>query len=258
MATATVWPAAKNARSRPRTQPRRTRHDLTIKTAIGVGKSASATLQPLPRRRSRPCLDRGFLFATTGPFLNRGMAHFYTALYNTSWLRRAYHRCPSKRGKITVHLRLLDLLQQRVPRTADLQGNGSNRCPAEWIINLLIQHHTDCPFTNLRGKLVRRLAHRRPFLSGVRASGDLGAVHIEIGDRHKTVTSPKSASSSHVAQADPVHKPARVFDRDSAALLRRRSALRIGAPGHFNVKRQIPTRQGRQHFCQRQFALCGV
>ncbi len=49
--------------------------------ADGLGKSASATLQPLPRRRSRPCLDRGFLFATTGPFLNRGMAHFYTALY---------------------------------------------------------------------------------------------------------------------------------------------------------------------------------
>jgi integrase len=40
----------------------------------------------------------------------------------------------------------------------------------------VVQHHADCPFTNLRCKLVRRLAHRRPFLSGVRASGNPGAV----------------------------------------------------------------------------------
>ena len=32
------------------------------------------------------------------------------------------------------------------------------------------------PGTHLMGKLVRRLAHRRPFLSGVRASGNPGAV----------------------------------------------------------------------------------
>ncbi len=55
---------------------------------------ASANCRELERRRFQmtfenpqvegvPCLDRGFLFATTGPFLNGGMAHFYTALYTS-------------------------------------------------------------------------------------------------------------------------------------------------------------------------------
>jgi len=42
----------------------------------------------------------------------------------------------------------------------------------------MVQHHADRPFMNLQCKLVRRLAHRRPFLSGVRASGNPGAVHL--------------------------------------------------------------------------------
>ena len=46
------------------------------------------------------------------------------------------------------------------------------------MIGFMVQHHADCPITNLRGKLVRRLAHRRPFLSGVRASGNPRAVQV--------------------------------------------------------------------------------
>ncbi|WP_423283337.1 FCD domain-containing protein [Sphingobium salicis] len=42
----------------------------------------------------------------------------------------------------------------------------------------MIQNHADRPLANLGCKLVRRLAHRRPFLSGVRASGNPGAVHL--------------------------------------------------------------------------------
>jgi DNA repair protein RadC len=43
---------------------------------------------------------------------------------------------------------------------------------------LLVQNEADRPLTHLRGKLVRCLAHRRPFLSGVRASGNPGAVQL--------------------------------------------------------------------------------
>ena len=47
---------------------------------------------------------------------------------------------------------------------------------------LLVQNEADRPLTHLRGKLVRCLAHRRPFLSGVRASGNPGAVHSASAD----------------------------------------------------------------------------
>jgi len=40
----------------------------------------------------------------------------------------------------------------------------------------VIQYHPGRPLPNLRGKLVRRLAHRKPSLSGVKASGNPGAV----------------------------------------------------------------------------------
>ncbi|QET91559.1 IS3 family transposase [Roseomonas mucosa] len=46
------------------------------------------------------------------------------------------------------------------------------------MVAFVIQHHADRPFTNLRCKLVRRLAHSRPFLSGVGASDNPGAVHL--------------------------------------------------------------------------------
>jgi hypothetical protein len=42
----------------------------------------------------------------------------------------------------------------------------------------VVQNHPDRPLPNLRGKLVRRLAHRIPFLSRVRASGNPGAVQV--------------------------------------------------------------------------------
>ncbi|MGA1810494.1 hypothetical protein, partial [Sphingobium salicis] len=51
------------------------------------------------------------------------------------------------------------------------------------IITFMIQNHADRPLANLGCKLVRRLAHRRPFLSGVRASGNPGAVHFCAHER---------------------------------------------------------------------------
>lgn len=62
------------------------------------------------------------------------------------------------------------------PLAANLGSDGGDRRPARWMIALVVQHHADRPFTNVRCKLVRRLAHRRPFLSGVRASGNSVAV----------------------------------------------------------------------------------
>lgn len=44
------------------------------------------------------------------------------------------------------------------------------------VIVIVAQHYAD-RLTNLRRKLVRRLAYRRLFLSGVRAFGNPGAVH---------------------------------------------------------------------------------
>lgn len=41
-----------------------------------------------------------------------------------------------------------------------------------------VQHHAHRTLAHLRCKLVRCLAHNRPFLSGVGASGSLGALHF--------------------------------------------------------------------------------
>lgn len=63
-------------------------------------------------------------------------------------------------------------------RAADHGSNGCDCRPSGCVLALLAQHQADRPITHLRGKLVRRLVYRRPFLSGVRASGNLGAVQI--------------------------------------------------------------------------------
>jgi len=70
------------------------------------------------------------------------------------------------------------------------------------MLALVLQNNADCPLTNLRGKLVRRLAHRRPFLSGVRASGNPGAVHysadlISSGLRAQCRNAPSIGSFSN-------------------------------------------------------------
>ena len=49
------------------------------------------------------------------------------------------------------------------------------------MIAFVIQDHPDRTCANLRCEFVGCLTHRRPFLSGVRASGNPGAVHT---DRH--------------------------------------------------------------------------
>ncbi len=46
----------------------------------------------------------------------------------------------------------------------------------------MVQHHADSPLTNLQCNLVRRLAFRRPFLSGVTVSGNTGAVQLPDAD----------------------------------------------------------------------------
>lgn len=56
------------------------------------------------------------------------------------------------------------------------------------MIAFVIQDHPDRTCANLRRKFVRCLTHRRPFLSGVRASGNPGAVHarspVEDAEEH--------------------------------------------------------------------------
>src|SRR5690606_29203357 len=46
------------------------------------------------------------------------------------------------------------------------------------MIAFVIQHHPYRTCANLRCEFVRCLTHHRPFLSGVRASGNPGAVHF--------------------------------------------------------------------------------
>lgn len=61
------------------------------------------------------------------------------------------------------------LLSRGVPRVDDRRIISGN--------TFVIQHHADRLLANLGCKLVGCLAHNRPFLSGVGASGNPGAVH---------------------------------------------------------------------------------
>jgi hypothetical protein len=74
------------------------------------------------------------------------------------------------------------------------------------MLTFLIQHQADRSFTNPRGKLVRRLAHRRPFLSGVRASGNPGAVHFGLkGAPQMAVLGMSALSSQMMVRLDLEH-----------------------------------------------------
>jgi len=73
------------------------RHPATIDS----GKSASAPLQPLPRCRY-PASTRGFLFKPTGPFLSRGLAPFYTALYKYRSRYLSQHWLPMQNYPVEV------------------------------------------------------------------------------------------------------------------------------------------------------------
>ena len=55
------------------------------------------------------------------------------------------------------------------------------------MIAFVIQDHPDRTCANLRCEFVRCLTHYRPFLSGVRASGNPGAVHNRSGKRQCVV-----------------------------------------------------------------------
>jgi hypothetical protein len=62
----------------------------------------------------------------------------------------------------------------------------------QWIIRLVVQHHPDCSFPHLEGKLVRCLAHIGSFYSRVGASGNPGAVQrdvfeVQIKDRDEAI-----------------------------------------------------------------------
>ncbi len=48
------------------------------------------------------------------------------------------------------------------------------------MISFVIQNHAYRPLANFRRELVRCLAHNRPFLSGVGASGNPGAVQTGV------------------------------------------------------------------------------
>jgi hypothetical protein len=50
------------------------------------------------------------------------------------------------------------------------------------VISFVIQHHAHRTLAHLRRKLVRCLAHNRPFLSGAGASGNPGAVQTSFKD----------------------------------------------------------------------------
>src|SRR5690606_39127431 len=77
---------------------------------------------------------------------------------------------------------------QRRRRTSDLLRNRHYCRPARWIILLVIQHHPDRTFANLRCKFVRCLVHKGSFYSRVGASGNPGAVQSPKSGMAKALT----------------------------------------------------------------------